>query len=553
MLDCIDMWLCPWCYVTPFTPPKTHKSIKNSRTLQNTVLCDAITAQLESKIEAMLDKKLEHNNSKEIHQKLANLVDAPPPATAVDIVGIQTQLKDLQEVIDSFKSSPQQQPPNMHPDQAPPKKIVSTAPPPLVEANHNPFESSKENYISQDDASKILHHLETAEFCKEGQRETITYGKKYKYLGAKNIEPLPIPEVLKPIINKMNSDIGGSYKLNQCLVNKYSTGSATLPQHSDNEGSIDPNSCIFTISLGPERTIVFTRKKDKTKSSHIATDRSLYVMTRKSQNYFTHGIEAEPQTGVRYSITFRRVHWTNFNSTLLYGDSNFGPIQMGKGRGRVGKSTPGQKQFAANVEDIDPTICESYQNIVCMFGTNNLKLQKTTEDAVLETYKLYKGKLEQIRTLNPNCKLLVCPVLPTRSESINKNIFCFNNYLLSDLRTSSVDVHVMWGLGEFVDRHSELLKTSLWGPHRDGDPLHLSPEGTRLLVKLIKENIFSLRRSKGPSSKVDGRSYRAVAHGPPPSHGGQGGRWSQVGRWPQAGRWPQDNRMQAPSHARGHS
>ena len=535
------MWLCPWCFVSPFTPPKAHKSLRNSRTLQTTVLCDAISAQLEVKMEAMLDKKLD-NNSKEVHQKLATLADAPLPATAADIAAIQTQLKDLQEAMDSSKHPPKQQ----HPCQAPPTpspQIECTAPPPLVTSHHKPVESFKDNYISDDTSKQILEYLDNVVFHKEGQRQTKTYGKKYKYLGSKNIDPEPLPEILKPILDRLNDDIKGQvykYKLNQCLINKYPSGSSTLPQHSDDEASIDPNSSIFTISVGAERSIVFVKKSDKSKSTHIAKNGSLYEMTQNSQNHFTHGIGSEDQHGVRYSLTFRRVHWTNFNSTLLYGDSNFAPIEMGKGRGKVGKSTPGLRRFAAKVEDINPNVCESYQNIVCMFGTNNLKDKKMTEDGVLETYKLYKGKLEQIRSINPKCKLLVCPVLPTRLASINKHILCFNKYIVDDLSTSKLDVHIVWGLDEFVDYQSGVLKNSLCGPHWEGDPLHLNLGGTKLLVKLLKDNIFSLRRSKRLSPKVDGRSYMSVV-----DSSGTGSR-RQVSRWA--------NHAQVPSYARrGHS
>ena len=47
------------------------------------------------------------------------------------------------------------------------------------------------------------------------------------------------------------------YDLNQVLVNKYEN-SATLPPHSDDEGSIKPDSSIFTVSLGSSGKIEFS-------------------------------------------------------------------------------------------------------------------------------------------------------------------------------------------------------------------------------------------------------------------------------------------------------
>ena len=62
----------------------------------------------------------------------------------------------------------------------------------------------------------------------------------------------PIPEALIPLIDKIKNDMRLQYDLNQVLVNKYEN-SATLPPHSDDEGSIKPDSSIFTVSLGSFR------------------------------------------------------------------------------------------------------------------------------------------------------------------------------------------------------------------------------------------------------------------------------------------------------------
>ena len=537
-------WNCPWCAHSAYPRPKNHVSSKREQSLfaatTTSKICEGVTENMNESIEKIVTKSI-NDIEERINKKLLILTQSPPAS----LQNIENQLQELTCSIESFRENASHHPPGPveRPRPSPPPQIDSMAPPSLATVTHEPVHSVKDNYIADDSANDILRYLGTVKFRKEGQRETVTYGKKYKYLGSKNIDPEPMPDVLKPIITKLNDEITGDYKykINQCLINKYTNGSSSLPQHSDDEASIDPNSSIFTISIGADRSIVFIKKSDKSKTVHIAKDRSLYEMTRSSQNHFTHGIDAEDQPGVRYSLTFRRVHWTNFNSTLLYGASNFGPIQMGKGRGTIGKSTPGLKQFAAKVEDINPTTCESYQNIVCMFGTNNLKDRKMTEEGVLETYKLYKGKLEQVRQTNPKCKLLVCPVLPTRSDSINKMIVCFNNYLFTDLRNSKLDIHIVWGFGEFVDYQGGLLKSSLCGPHWEGDPLHLNPSGTRLLVRLIKQNIFSLRRPKAPGARVDGRSYQAVLDGPPAGRGGR------------AGGWVSQSQRQVPRHARGHS
>ena len=70
-------------------------------------------------------------------------------------------------------------------------------------------------------------------FTSEGNREVVSYGEKYKYMGSKSHSTKSVPEILQPLISKISENIG--YKLNQILVNKYSGPDALLPKHSDNE------------------------------------------------------------------------------------------------------------------------------------------------------------------------------------------------------------------------------------------------------------------------------------------------------------------------------
>ena len=111
-------------------------------------------------------------------------------------------------------------------------------------------------------------------------------------------------------------------------------------------------------------------------------------MSRDSQNFYKHRMDAEPdaEDSVRYSLTFRSIHWANFNSTHVVGDSNFGRVKFGEGRGKVGKSTPGEVAWAAKVQNIDPLKCTSFQNIIVMCGTNNLKEESISSEDILSRY-----------------------------------------------------------------------------------------------------------------------------------------------------------------------
>ena len=321
-------------------------------------------------------------------------------------------------------------------------------------------------------------------------------------MGSKGHSTKSIPDVFQPLLGQLSENI--EYKLNQILVNKYSGVDAPLPKHSDNEYDINPDSAIFTVSIGDTATVKFT-SNDSVGNCELSVDgRSLYSMERSSQNYYKHQIDANLNNTVRYSITSRSIHWTYLNSLYAVGDSNFGNIQFGEGKGKVGKSTPGKRDWSATVSDIVPSKSMSYKNVVSMVGTNDLKLPDCN---VMNTYQTYKGKLEKIRELNPRCNIFVCPVLPSRSQKINEKIFQFNGLLFDDLVKSSININLVRGLGEFLDR-GNLLKNTLHDQRTNEDVLHINDHGYRILVKCIKHTIFSSKSNASSS----GRTYASVTN-----------------------------------------
>ncbi len=86
----------------------------------------------------------------------------------------------------------------------------------------------------------------------------------------------PIPEPLQNILDLMNANhISGDYKLNSILVNKFDGPESHLPEHSDDEFSINPESDIFTISLGDSRTIIYKDSLSGSELQHEAMPGSL--------------------------------------------------------------------------------------------------------------------------------------------------------------------------------------------------------------------------------------------------------------------------------------
>ena len=467
-IDQLDHWLCPWCFVSPYTAPKTHKSVKNSNTLTNIVSTDSLVSQIETTIKECIK-----------------------PQNCEMLVSIQSSLDQLSQEIKEY-SQKADAPVSIEPlkplDQ---KKVESIKPEPTPKENAEPpFHCHQENFISDEESQALKSFLETQSFIQEGSRKVATYGTTYKYMGAKSTNPKPVPAALQPLIDKVN--FSKDYAINQILVNKFDGPDASLPKHSDNEFDINPLSEIVTVSIGDPANIMFSEKHGDEKTELAVRHRSMYTMTRSSQNIYDHQIVPNPENTLRYSITMRCVHWTYLNSLYAVGDSNFGHIKFGEGKGTIGKSTPGKKEFAACVEDVIPEKTISYKNIVTMCGTNNLKVENAN---VREIYQKYKGKLEEIRKLSPRSNIFVCPVLPSRDHVINEKVFEFNRFLFDDLVHSGLRINLVRGLNVFLDKNY-LLKSIYHDRRTDSDVLHINNSGYCALVKCIKTALFGAKTKK---------------------------------------------------------
>ena len=431
-------------------------------------------------------------------------------ANTFSVEAIGKRLGDLSKEIADFKNSPCPQatippiPPHV-PGPCPqqPKPVINIEDTPLTHKTKH-IEELVDDFLTAEEEKDIIETLEQASFVSEGNRGVLQFGEHYKYMGSRT-KPKDCPESLKKLMDKINQEFSKShqdrryhYDINSCLVNRYESNMSVLPEHSDNEGDINPLSSIFTLSLGATRTVLFRDLQSNEEKPVSCKGKSMYRMTRHSQDFYKHQIKAEPDqaNGPRYSLTFRSIHWSNFNSTMLIGDSNFGKIQFGTGKGKVGQATPGFRSFNPKTSDIDPLACTSYRNVVVMTGTNDLKKNNLSDTEILDLYKVYKTKISQIKKHNPNCKIFVCPVLPTKSREINKHVFSFNKYIHNDLIQSSLGINFVEGFIEFVDRQTSLIRRD-FAVSDSNDILHINDtKGVRLLVKLIKLSIFSAKSSK---------------------------------------------------------
>jgi len=276
-------------------------------------------------------------------------VDKHFKSTEDKFTSIQMQLDTLMKSLDDYRSPRPSA--DCYPDEDTAEPLKRTS----VEHSLLPIDSGKscEDFVNKDAQEELLQLLNQEHFAVESGRGVAQYGVKYNYMGA-NAEVKPIPPQLLEIMNTINESTAGTYELNSILVNKYEGANSYLPEHSDDEYAIDPDSDIFTISIGAPRTVIFKDTVHGTETKHEALPGSLYCMSKKSQGAYRHRIDKDRNfSGIRYSITLRCIHYKHLNSTCVLGDSNTEQLKFGEERGTFGKATPGKRLKALFIEDVN--------------------------------------------------------------------------------------------------------------------------------------------------------------------------------------------------------
>ena len=353
----------------------------------------------------------------------------------------------------------------------------------------------KENFIDGVNLDELTQFLQKQQYAEEGGRSTLLFGESYKYMG-NNSQPKPMPQELQGLVDRLNTEYSGDkYTLNSVLINQYKGKDSFLPEHSDNEFWIDPASSIFTVSIGDPRDVVFKDRFSKDEHKIATPTGSLYAMTRNSQSAFSHRIDKDSNFDekVRYSLTIRASHWTFLNSTVIVGDSNTRNLKFGSGVGTLGKATPGQRVESIHVENIDPEACVSYRNVVLMVGTNDLKKKTLHRQAdIQKLIQVYKKKLDEVKKLNPRCRILIVPVIPSRAQEDVDKINYFNSLITRQLVQHFPNLFIVSGMHEFSDERGNLA-----GRYDTGDRtgLHLNTKGIRVLAGYIKSAIFQAKSS----------------------------------------------------------
>ena len=128
-------------------------------------------------------------------------------------------------------------------------------------------------------------------------------GYSYTY---SNITKVALPwtqDLLK--LKKVVEDVSG-FTYNSCLLNLYHSGDEAMGWHSDDEKSLEKNSCIASLSLGAERKFSFKHKNSGQTVSLNLESGSLLLMKNETQSYWLHRLNKSTKIKQpRINLTFR--------------------------------------------------------------------------------------------------------------------------------------------------------------------------------------------------------------------------------------------------------
>ena len=180
------------------------------------------------------------------------------------------------------------------------------------------------------------------------------------------------------------------------------------------------------------------------------------------------------------------------NSVLCLGDSNTRYVRL------AGPHVEMRREPTYTIEAIDPHKVAGYQKVWIHVGINSLKrrhCRNMTE--VKHKFEILMSKVGEIKSVSPNIKVIISPILPTAISELNSRAHYFNSLLFSQKR--------WWGLlgfDAFCNSSGELAPVYRRYKNQN-DKIHLGYNGINLLTSKIRAEL----------SLVDGRSFASVVRG----------------------------------------
>ena len=300
-----------------------------------------------------------------------------------------------------------------------------------VEAYHREF-------LPNNLREKVAHLLADngRNFKDQGTRKTISFGEQFWHQNDNHNKPLPMPPAIQTCIDSICGLYPNADRPNSVTVNKFTGSNSILPERSDNEWIIKPESLIFTMSLGDSCNVVFTNLSDGSQTSQLTDDSSLLVVSQQSQGFYSHKIPKATHStdSVSYSLTFRHVGKQYLQSTLVVEDPNTKHLYFPHERNNSYLAKLyGKRIYAPTIDNIEPIKCTGYGHIILHVGINNLNNRhgSRTEVDVSSTFDQWLTKIIEIRNICTRTNLIISPILPKKSRILNSRAKAFNSLLFS--------------------------------------------------------------------------------------------------------------------------
>lgn len=175
---------------------------------------------------------------------------------------------------------------------------------------HTPLENTPdivyEPQFIQDHQS--LYDRLSADIIWDGRmraRKTASFGAPYNYSGM-TYPAMAMPPEIAAVRDAVAKRL--SYEPDNCLVNFYENGRATMGFHYDAQDDLAPDTGVTIVSLGATRTLRFRRMDDAAvEFAQPMASGSLLYMAPAVQRSWKHGIPRETGAGPRISLTFRQL------------------------------------------------------------------------------------------------------------------------------------------------------------------------------------------------------------------------------------------------------
>jgi alkylated DNA repair dioxygenase AlkB len=136
-------------------------------------------------------------------------------------------------------------------------------------------------------------------------RKTASFGVAYNY-SQMSYPEVAMPTELAQVCEAIDVELG--FAPNNCLLNYYLDGNASMGFHSDSATELADGTGVAIVSLGAERKIVYRNKRDKAEQfSYQLENGSLLYMSNQVQDEWLHAIPKAEGVGERISLTFRQI------------------------------------------------------------------------------------------------------------------------------------------------------------------------------------------------------------------------------------------------------